>query len=155
MLRFYSVGYVSYLKLLSKEEIKMLFKKKMFFSICLVGLVSPQLMAATFNVPSAVNSAGASPFQVSSIVRPTPFSAVSNVAIASFANQFGSEFFMRPQANFSVNPGLTVDSPAAEAVAISAVPIPAALWLFIPAVLGFFGLRQRSQTANKSIALNR
>ena len=30
---------------------------------------------------------------------------------------------------------------------VSAVPIPAALWLFAPALLGFFGLRRKAQNA--------
>ena len=30
-------------------------------------------------------------------------------------------------------------------LSISAVPVPAALWLFAPALMGFFGLRRKAQ----------
>ena len=36
---------------------------------------------------------------------------------------------------------------AGYSLSVSAVPIPAALWLFAPALLGFFGLRRKAQNA--------
>ena len=50
----------------------------------------------------------------------------------------------------SINVGFGDASPifsAGESLSVSAVPIPAALWLFAPALLGFFGLRRKAQNA--------
>lgn len=118
------------------------------------GLVSPHLMAATVTVP-AMNRAADSgvSLNVNSIVRPTQFSAIGSGVMTTLANQFVSQSLTRPQINSIARPDISLDRPVMGDVAISAVPLPAALWLFLPAVLGFFGLRQRSQTADKRIAL--
>lgn len=40
--------------------------------------------------------------------------------------------------------GVSAGDPLFANLTISAVPVPAALWLFAPAVLGFFGLRRKA-----------
>lgn len=41
-----------------------------------------------------------------------------------------------------------LQTPTRIALSASAVPVPAALWLFVPALLGLFGLRRKSIIAN-------
>jgi len=130
----------------------MLCKKKIFFSLLMMGFVSPQLMAATISVPSI---AASSLSTVSLIERPSQQASIGNVAMVSFANPIISQFSVRPQIDFLARPEISFDRPMMDVIAISAVPIPAALWLFLPAVLGFLGLRQRSLAADKRIALAR
>ncbi len=43
--------------------------------------------------------------------------------------------------------GEALGQPLTTTLTVSAVPIPAALWLFAPALMGFFGLRRKAQLA--------
>lgn len=43
--------------------------------------------------------------------------------------------------------GEALGKPLTSTLTVSAVPIPAALWLFAPALMGFFGLRRKAQLA--------
>lgn len=127
----------------------MVFKKKIFFSLLMMSVVSPQLIAATIAVPGIAASSVSS---VNLVERPSQQSTMGHVASVSFANPILSQFSVRPQIDFLTRPEISFDRPMLDVMAISAVPIPAALWLFLPAVLGFFGLRQRSLAADKRIA---
>lgn len=115
----------------------------------MMSVVSPQLIAATVAVPSI---AASSVNSVNLIQRPSQQSLMVQVASVSFAKPMISQFSVRPQIDFLTRPEISFDSPILDVMAISAVPIPAALWLFLPAVLGFFDLRQRSLAADKRIA---
>lgn len=43
--------------------------------------------------------------------------------------------------------GEALGQPLTTTLTVSAVPVPAALWLFAPALMGFFGLRRKAQVA--------
>lgn len=66
----------------------------------------------------------------------SPFSGVFNFSTTVMLTAGTQYFFLidgiKNVAGYSLN--------------VSAVPIPAALWLFAPALLGFLGLRRRAQT---------
>lgn len=79
-----------------------------------------------FGDGSQIFSAGESPF--SGI-----FSFTQTVMLTAGTNYLFQIDGLKNIAGYSLN--------------VSAVPIPAALWLFAPALLGFFGLRRKAQNA--------
>lgn len=133
----------------------MIFKQKIIFSVLMFGLVSPQLMAATVDVTAATGSTvSAVLFNINTLVRPNQFNSMSHEVVTPVSNQFISQSIASSQNDFSSDSPISLGSPGVSTVAISAVPIPAALWLFLPAILAFLGLRQRSLIASRRVAVN-
>lgn len=122
----------------------MCIKMKIMFAILIIGFVSPQLMAATVSVPT-----------FNSFERSRQLSTIGNSEMVTFAAPILSQFKARPQNDFLTRSAIliVIDKPMQNVHATSAVPIPATLWLLLPAMVGYLSIRQRCLTAEKRIKI--